>query len=84
MAIPSALLQIAKSNPMIQKAKQMMSILQGSQNPQAMLNQMIVNNPQLKQVMDLVNKYGGDPDKALESVAQQYGISKEDIYDLMK
>jgi len=62
----------------------MMQLLKTAQNPQAMLNQMITTNPKLKEVMDVVNQYGGDPNKALEEVSKQYGISSQDIYDLLK
>lgn len=62
----------------------MMGLLKTAQNPQAMLNQMMMNNPKLKEVMDLVNQYGGDPNKALEEVSKQYGIAPQDIYDLLK
>ena len=59
-------------------------MLRTAQNPQAMLNQMVMNNPKLKEVMDLVNQYGGDPNKALEEVSKQYGVTSQDIYDLLK
>lgn len=62
----------------------MMGMLRTAQNPQAMLNQMVMNNPKLKEVMDLVNQYGGDPNKALEEVSKQYGVTSQDIYDLLK
>jgi len=62
----------------------MMGMLRTAQNPQAMLNQMMMNNPKLKEVMDLVNQYGGDPNKALEEVSKQYGVTSQDIYDLLK
>ena len=62
----------------------MMGMLRMAQNPQAMLNQMMVNNPKLKEVMDIVNQYGGDPNKALEELSKQYGVTAQDIYDLLK
>ena len=62
----------------------MMSAVRTAQNPQAMLNQMVMNNPKLKNVMDIVNQYGGDPNKALEETAKQYGITPQDIFDLLK
>ena len=62
----------------------MMSAVKTAQNPQAMLNQMIMSNPKLKNVMDIVNQYGGDPNKALEEVAKQHGVTPQDIYDLLK
>ena len=84
MAIPGILMQLAKNNPMIAQAKQMMGMLKASQNPQMLLNQMMMNNPKLKEVMDIVNQYGGDPNKALEEVSKQYGVTSQDIYDLLK
>ena len=84
MAIPKILMQLARNNPMIGQAKQMMEMLKTAQNPQMLLNQMITNNPKLKEVMDLVNQYGGDPDNALGEITKQYGISPQDIYDLLK
>ena len=84
MAIPSILMQLARNNPMIGQAKQMMQMVRASQNPQMLLNQMMTSNPRLKDVMDLVNQYGGDPNKALEEVSKQYGVTPQDIYDLLK
>ena len=59
-------------------------MLKTAQNPQAMLNQMMMSNPKLKEVMDIVNQYGGDPNKALEEVSKQYGVTSQDLYDLLK
>ena len=84
MALPGILQQLAKSNPMMVQIKQMMSAVKSAQNPQAMINTLIMNNPRMKQVMDIINQYGGDPNKALEETAKQYNISPNDIYDLLK
>ena len=84
MAMPEILLQLAKNNPMIAKAKQMMNVIQTAQNPQAMLNQMIQSNPQLKQVMDVINQHGGDIDKAVRTVAEQNGLKPEDVMEMFR
>ena len=84
MAIPNVLLQLAKSNPRMQQIKQMMGMVKSAQNPQAMLNQLMMNNPQLKQVMDIVQQYGGDANKALSDMAQQAGFNPQDIWDMLK
>ena len=68
----------------MQQIKQMIDTVKMAQNPQAAMNQMIMNNPQMKQVMDIVNQYGGDSDKAFRSVAEQYGINPQDILDMFK
>lgn len=82
MAIPGILLQLAKSNPMMQQIKQMMNTVKMAQNPQAALNQMITSNPQMKKVMDIVNQYGGDPQKAFYGMAEQYGIDPNEILNM--
>ena len=84
MAMPVILQQIAKANPMTQKVKQMMGMLQGSQNPQAMLNQMMMSHPQLKQVMDIVKENGGDPKTAFYSMADKMGVNPQDVLDMLK
>ena len=78
------LIQIAKSNPMMSQIKQMMGMINSSGNPQAMMNQMIANNPQFKQVMDLINQFGGDPRKAFYALAEQKGVDPNDILSMMK
>jgi len=84
MAIPGILQQIAKSSPMMSKVKQLMGMVNGSQNPQAMLNQMMMQNPQLKQVMDYVQQSGGDPKTAFYSMADKMGVNPQDILDMLK
>ena len=78
------LMQLAKNNPMLGQIKQMMSAVRTTQNPQAMLNQMVMNNPNLKQVMDFINQSGGDPQKAFYALAEQKGINPQDILDMLK
>ena len=69
---------------MMQNVRQMMGMLNSSQNPQAMMNSMIQNNPNLKQVMDLINKSGGDPQKAFYALAEQKGVNPQEILDMLK
>ena len=64
--------------------KQMISMVKGAQNPQAMLNQIMMSNPRMKQVMEIVNQYGGDPDKAFQAVAQQNGINPQEIMNMLR
>ena len=77
------LLQIAKASPMMGQIKQMYKAVQIAQNPQMALNQMIQNNPNMKQVIDLVNQHGG-VDNALNALTSQYGISQQDLMELLK
>ena len=86
MAIPAILQQLGKNN-MIQtaaKIKQTMRAIQTAANPQAALNAMVMSNPQLKQVMEIVNQYGGDPMEAFTAVAKENGMDPEEILGMLK
>ena len=64
--------------------KQMMNMVKSAGNPQAMLNQMMQNNPQYQQVMQLVNQAGGDPKAAFYQMAQQMGVNPDEIIGMLK
>ena len=61
-----------------------MGMINNAQNPSAMMNSMVQNNPQLKQAMDLIRQSGGDPQKAFYALAQQKGVNPQDILDMLK
>ena len=86
MAIPQILQQLGKSNlmGMAQPVRQMMNMVRSAQNPQLMLNQLATNNPKLKQVMDIVNQSGGDPQKAFYDTAEKMGVNPQDILNMLK
>lgn len=84
MAIPGILQQLAKTSPMMGQIKQMASMIQSAQNPQAMMNQLVSNNQQLKQAMDLIKQSGGDPQKAFYALAQQKGVDPQEIMNMLK
>ena len=84
MALPGILQQLAMANPMMGQIKQMMSMVQSAQNPQAMLNQMMQNNPQMQQAMKLINQHGGDAQKAFYALAQERGIDPQEILKMLK
>ena len=86
MAIPAILQQLGKSSmaQMAQPGKQMMTMVRAAQNPQLALNQLIMNNPQMKQVMDIIQKHGGDPMTAFREEAQKAGINPDEIMGMLK
>ena len=86
MAIPQILQQLQRVNlpGNLGQIKQMMSMVKSAGNPQAMLNQMMQNNPQMRQVMDLINQHGGDAKKAFYSLAEQRGIDPNQILNMLK
>ena len=59
-------------------------MVNGAQNPQLMLNQLMTSNPQLKQAMDIINQSGGDPKKAFYVLAEQKGVDPNEILNMLK
>ena len=49
-----------------------------------MLNQMMGQNPQIKQAMDYVNANGGDFEKAFYKLAQEKGVNPDDILNQLR
>lgn len=48
-------------------------------NPQMMMNQMMSQNPQVKQAMEFVKNNGGDAKSLFYKLAQENGINPDDI-----
>ena len=86
MGIPAILQQLGRNNmaQLAQPVRQMMSMVRTAQNPQAALNMLATRYPELKQVMDIVQKHGGDPMVALRKEAEAAGISPEEIMGMLK
>ena len=63
------------------KVKQMAQMLRASNNPQAMLNQMLSQNPQVNQI---ISQYGGDPKTAFYKYAEANGINPDEILNMMR
>ena len=86
MAIPAILQQLGRNN-MIQtaaKIKGMMQTIRTAANQQAALNRMVMNNPQMKQVMEIVEEYNGDSMAAFKATAEQMGVNPEEILGMLK
>ena len=86
MPIPAILQQLGRSQmtPMAAQIKQMMNMVNMAGNPQAMLNQLIMSNPQMKQAMEIVKQYGGDSMKALYGEAERMGVDPQEILNMLK
>lgn len=85
MSLPPILQQLqGSSSGSLGQIRNMMNMVRNAGNPQAVLNQMIQNNPQMRSVMDLVKQSGGDPKKAFYDLAQQRGVDPNQILDMLK
>ena len=81
------MLQALRNQPLnnnLSQIKQMMNMVRSAGNPQAMLQNLIQNNPQMQQVMTLINQAGGDPKTAFYQMAQAKGVNPEDILSLLR
>ena len=70
--------------PNLQPIRNMLGMVRSASNPQAMLQMMAQNNPQLQQAMAVVQQSGGDPQKAFYSLCQQNGVDPQTILDALK
>ena len=68
----------------IQPVRQLMNTVRFAQNPQAAMSQLVMSNPQMKQVMDIVNQYGGDEMKAREATAAQFGMTADEVLAMLR
>ena len=62
----------------------MMNLLKSANNPQMLLQQMMQNNPQIKMVMDYINKNGGNPKQAFYNMAKQKGINPDEVLKMLQ
>ena len=84
MALPQILQQLGGGLRIPPQIRQMISMVKASGNPQAMLNQIMQANPNMKQAMEIVQQYGGDANKAFYALAEQKGIDPNEILNLLK
>lgn len=80
------MLQALKNQPNnnLNQIKSMMNMVKSAGNPQAMLQALVQNNPQMRQVMTLINQSGGDPKTAFYRLAQEKGVDPQQILDMLK
>lgn len=71
--------QSPSSLPNLNKVKQMMNMFKGAGNPQQLLNNMLSQNPQMQNVMQLVNNSGKNPKDLFYELAKQKGVDPNEI-----
>ena len=80
--VPQILQQLGGTIP--PQIRQLAQMFRSANNPQAMINQLMQTNPQMKQVMEFVRSSGGDPKQAFYSLAQQKGVDPNTILDQLR
>ena len=80
MAMNPIIQAIAGKSSMSQ-ARQMIQALKASNNPQAMITQIMSSNPKIRQIID---QYGGDPQTAFYRYAEANGVNPDEILNMMR
>lgn len=68
----------------LQRTKDLLYQIKNSGNPQGMLNMLMQQNPQIRNVMQIVQENGGDPKKAFYSTAEKMGVNPNEIISMLK
>lgn len=55
-----------------------------AQNPQRALNEMLMSNPQIANIVQLIKNNGGDPKTAFLNYANQLGVDPQQILNLLQ
>ena len=71
---------VMKNNPIMN----LFRTVSAAQNPNAMMQQMAMNNPKLKQTLDFVNQNGGNAKELFYKMAQQKGVDPNTILNQLK
>lgn len=61
-----------------------MQLIKGSKNPQAAMQSMAMNDPQMQQVLQYVQQSGGDPKAAFFKMAEEKGVDPNQIIGMLK
>ena len=59
----------------------MVQMFRGLKNPQAMAQQMMSQNPQLKSVIQMA---GGSPEQAFKTMCKQHNVDPNEIMNMLK
>lgn len=74
----------SSQNNGISQIKNIMQLMRGNANPNQVLQMAAQTNPQLKQVMDMVQQSGKSPKDLFYEMAKQKGINPDDILNQLK
>ena len=61
-----------------------MNILKASKNPNMMLQNLIRNNPQMREILNYINQNGGDPKAAFQKMAEEKGVNPDDVIKMLQ
>ena len=59
-------------------------MVKAAKNPQAMMQMMAQQDPQISQVMNFVQQNGGDPKTAFYKLAEQRGVNPDEVLQMLR
>ena len=65
----------------MQQIRNMVNMFRNSNNPQALVQNMLQNNPQVR---NIIQQSGGDPKTAFYNLAKQKGINPDEILNMLR
>ena len=83
MAIPAILQMLSGQTgaqiPQLGQIKNMIAMLRNASNPQALMQQMMQNNPAISKATEYIKQHGGNAKTACEALAKEKGINLHDL-----
>lgn len=76
--------QLSSQSAPMNSIRQMMNAVKTASDPTAAMQTLINQNPQMRQVMQIIQQNGGDPKAAFYSVAKQKGIDPEQVLAMLR
>ena len=68
----------------LRQIKQMANLVKNVNNPQQLLTNLVSQNPQMKQVLDMIQSSGKSPRDLFYEMANQKGVDPNQILNLLK
>ena len=68
----------------LRQIKQMANLVKNVNNPQQLLTNLVNQNPQMKQVLDMIQTSGKSPRDLFYEMANQKGVDPNQILNLLK
>lgn len=78
------LLSLMTQNPAILPIKNMIKMLNGQNNPMQIIQAVARQNPQMGQIMNMINQSGMSPKQLFMAQAQKMGVNPNDIINQLK
>ena len=75
---------LGRANPAMGMISQMIGMARAAKDPMSEINRMSANNPQMQQVMQVIQQNGGNAKQAFYNLAQQRGVDPNEILQQLR